>query len=325
MKFFLLLLLLWHVVDGTDAVHASTSPKDAVSSLGSEASCCKSARNYSSYSIVDALNIVTNDTIINVSTDDVLFLNVTLKGVSNIAIVGKGNPTVNCNDMGSLKFVSCNNVTIKGINWERCGSFSNPGIEFYDASNIAIRHCSFSHSKSKAFMLSKVSGNVSINNCQFSHSKLHQGHGAVIYYTSSYKRSAQLVISNCNFTLNGPADSIVYIDGSHKKLHGQFSTLQNSTFIQNQGVPLYISNTTLILNSIVSFEDNKATAGGAIYSSKSIIKFDDKCNVSFDNNSANHYGGAVVTDNSLITFNGNSTVKFINNSATKVSGGAIDA
>ena len=233
-----------------------------------EIPCCNSG-NYTFYSIVDALNSVTSNTIIKVSTDVVLPSNVMLEGLDNITIIGVGIPTVNCNDTGSVKFVSCNNVIIEGVNWEMCGSNKFPGIEFYDSSIISIQSCSFQHSRRQAVALSKVSGNVFINNCQFTHNKYHKGHGVAIYYTSSPEQSTQvqLVINNCNFSLNGPAKSTVFVSGdsNNRVVNKHIFLLQNSTFIQNQGIPIYIFQTNLILKNNVSVKNNRAIAGGGIY------------------------------------------------------------
>ena len=318
---FLLIFLIWNV-DEVKGV------KDDVSGSGSdedEIPCCNIETIIFStgvYSIFDVLNnVTTSNTIINISTDVVLSSNVTLEGLNNITIIGQGNPTVNCNDIGSVKFVACNNVTIEGVIWERCGSTklsAYPGVKFYNSSNIFIKDSSFYNSTGQAVVLSNMSGNVYINNCQFTHNKYHKGHGAAIYYTSSPEQSTQvqLVINNCNFTFNGPAESVVYIDNSNNKVNGHISLLQNSTFTQNQGVPIYISHTSLILNNSVSFKDNKATAGGGIYSSNSVIKFDDKCNVSFYNNLVSTNGGAIYQEaNSKMIFTMNAITKFTRNSA----------
>ena len=363
---FLLIFLIWNV-DGVKGV------KDDVSGSGSdedEIPCCNIGTIIFStgvYPIDDVLNnVTTSNTIINISTDVVLSSNVTLEGLSNITIIGQGNPTVNCNDIGSVKFVSCDSVTIEGVTWERCGFGSDveyslessyhyhdyyyedynynldqnydrnnswPGIEINNSSNIFIHNCFFHISTGQAVVLSNMSGNVYINNCQFTHNKYHKGHGAAIYYTSSPEQSTQiqLVINNCNFTFNGPAESVVYIDNSNNKVKGHISLLQNSTFTQNKGVPIYISHTSLILNNSVSFKDNKATAGGGIYSSNSIIKFDDKCNVSFYNNLVSTNGGAIYQEaNSKMIFTMNAIVKFTRNSAgsetdrwRRRSGGAV--
>ena len=332
---FLLIFLIWKV-DGVKGVKADVSGSG---SDEDEIPCCNIETIIFStgvYSIDDVLNNVTSsNTIINISTDAVLSSIVTLEGLYNITIIGQGNPTVNCNDIGSVKFVSCNNVAIEGVNWERCGSTklsAYPGIQFYNSSNIFIIDSSFYNSTGQAVVLSYMSGNVYMNNCQFTHNKYHKSHGAAIYYTSSPEQSTQvqLVINNCNFTFNGPAESVVYIDNSNNKVNGHTSLLQNSAFTQNQGVPIYISHTSLILNNSVSFKDNIATNGGGIYSRNSIIKFDDKCNVSFYNNSVLNDnrvemdGGAVLAINSIIYTNGSSTVTFSNNHATQY-GGAIRA
>ena len=287
------------------------------------------------YSTVDVLNnVTTSNTIINISTDVVLSSIVTLEGLDNIRIIGQGNSTVNCNDIGSVKFISCNNVTIEGVIWERCGFDNAPGIEFYNSSNIVLQSSSFHHSVGQAVVLSNMLGNVYINDCQFTHNKYYKGHGAAIYHTSSPEQSTQvqLVINNCDISFNGPTESVVYIDNSNNKVNGHISLLQNSTLIQNKGVPIYISHTSLVLNNSISFKDNNATAGGGIYSRNSIITFDDKCNVSFHNNSvgsngnrfASGRGGAVFAINSIIYTNGSSKVTFSNNYAT-FAGGAIMA
>ncbi|XP_065896012.1 probable outer membrane protein pmp9 [Dysidea avara] len=317
--------------------------EDDVSDSGSdedEIPCCNIETIILStgvYSIDDVLNnVTTSNTIINISTDVVLSSIVTIEGLNNITIIGQGNPTVNCNDIGSVKFVSCDNVTIEGVNWKRCGSTklsAYTGIQFYNSSNIFIKDSSFYNSTGQAVVLSNMSGNVYINNCQFTHNNYHKGHGAAIYYTSSPEQSTQvqLVINNCNFTFNGPAESVVYIANSNNKVNDHISLLQNSTFTQNKGVPIYISHTSLILNNSVSFKDNKATAGGCIYSSNSIIKFDDKCNVSFYNNLVSTNGGAIYQEaNSKMIFTMNATAKFTRNSADseknrwpRGSGGAV--
>ena len=258
--------------------------------------CC-TARNQFFHSIVDVLSNVTSNAIVNLAGYVMLSSNVILNNLENVTISGQGNSTVNCNGIGAVKFVSCNNVTIKGVNWERCGSNEStyPGMEFYNSSDIVIQNCFFHHSTGQAIVvLSKVSGNVYINNCQFTHNKYHEGHGAAIHYTSSPEQR-QLVINNCDFTWIGPAESVVFIDNSNNTVNGLISLLQNCTFIQNQGVPIYISHvhTSVILNNSVSFKDSRATAGGGIYCSNSIIKFDDKCNAGFYNNSVTTNSGAI--------------------------------
>ena len=330
----LLLFLLWNA----NGVKSDNDAYPSSKETECEVKCSFSDLNESCVHLFsddeDILNCsLSNNSIILISTDIVLSSKVTIQGVNSIAIIGQNNSNVSCNDIGSVKFVSCNNVTIKGVNWERCGSVYNPGLQFYNTSNIAIQNCSFHHSTGKAVTLSKVSGNVSINNCQFTHNKYHKGHGAAIYYASSHEESSQVAIRYCDFTFNGPAESIVYINNSNNE--GR-CLLENSKFVQNQGVPIYISHTSLIFNNIVSFKSNKATAGGAIYSSNSIIRFDNKCNVSFYNNSADGDangngggGGAIFQTHSKLFFSKKAAVIFTRNSAncpywicsTVVSGG----
>ena len=199
---FLRIFLIWNVFGAKGVmpdidVHPSDD-EDYVSGSGGgedELPCCNIG-NYTFYSIDDVLNnVTTSNTIINISTDVVLSSIVTLKGLNNITIIGQGNPTVNCNDIGSVKLVSCNNITIEGVNWERCGSIklsAYPGVKFYNSSNIFVKDSSFHRSRRQAVILSNMPGNVYMNNCQFTNNKYHKGHGAAIYYTSSPEQSTQV-------------------------------------------------------------------------------------------------------------------------------------
>ena len=78
--------------------------------------------NYSSYCLHCALQRAnsTNNIIINITTDVVLSSVMQLMNANNISIIGHNNPTVDCNNSGALNFMSCHNITIKGINWWSC-------------------------------------------------------------------------------------------------------------------------------------------------------------------------------------------------------------
>jgi len=265
-------------------------------------------------------NTVTNDSIINIPSTIMLSKTVELKNYKNITIIGESVVTVT----GSLMFESCNGISIEGIIWERCGtdhdSFTNPSLEFYDSSNILIQNCTFTHLKGQAIVLSEVSGNVFINNSQFTHNNEYMGHGTAMHISQS-KNHGQLnvTIDNCNFTLNGPAESVVYINGlqSYNDV-----IVKNSAFIKNQGVPIYVAYANLHLNDTVLFEQTKARAGGGIYSISSMVFFNDKSNVTFYRNSVQTDGGCIFLDHSSIFIIGNSAVKFTENNAVR-DGGAV--
>ena len=121
---------------------------------------------------------------------------------------------MDCVNIGAIHFISCNNViTIRGVNWERCGSsngLSYPGISFYKSSNVTIQNCSFNSSLAQAVVLSQVSGDLYINNSVFTHNAQHRGHGAAVQYTpeSTTHTQTKLMINSCNFSYNGPAKSV---------------------------------------------------------------------------------------------------------------------
>ena len=73
--------------------------------------------NFSCYTFADLLVNLTDNTTIYITTDMVLSSVTQLTHLKNIAIIGYNNPTVQCGYSGGLHFVSCHNVTIKGIIW----------------------------------------------------------------------------------------------------------------------------------------------------------------------------------------------------------------
>ena len=300
-----------------------TAPGNAGGKELEELTCCATG-NCSSYSIADALTTSSSYTVINITANVLLNARVNLENIENITIIGHRNPTVKCNGVGSVRFVSCNNVTIEGINWESCGSKNMSGIRIDNSSHIKIQDCLFHNSTGQAVALMNALGHVYINNCQFAHNNHYRGHGTAVYYSSEYV-PALLVISKCNFTLNGAAESIIMIikPSSKHQSHSIFS-LHNSAFIQNHGIPIYILHTTLQFHGGIFFKDNHAKSGGGIFGSSSFVSFDDKCIIQFYNNSVQMDGGAIYLNNSTIHFGIASEATFIENNAQR-DGGAIFA
>ncbi|XP_065914541.1 probable outer membrane protein pmp20 [Dysidea avara] len=309
-----------------------TYSQEIASGSGTEydqvASCCVIGE-VPFHSIDSAIRNLTNNITIKITESDVvLHTKVIVENLDNIAIIGHGNSTVNCIGIGAINFISCNNVTITGVDWERCGSSnepSYPGISFYKSSNIIIQSCSFNSSTGQAVVFSEVSGNIHITNSVFTHNKQHGGHGAAVQYSPMIAGYTQtkLVIDSCNFSYNGASKSVIFIgDSGNREL--QYSCLQNSRFIGNEAVPVYLSHHKLHIKGDVLFKQNTVIAGGGIFSSSSIIEFKDKSNVIFCNNLANKCGGAISLNDSRIYFGETSLIRFANNVATS-HGGALSS
>ena len=251
----------------------------------------------------------------------------TLDHLNNITIIGQGNTTVNCNGTGALKFVTCNNVTIEGINWEKCGtsnnSSTNSGIEFHNSSNTFIKSCLLYNFTGQAVLLSNVSGDVHIHKCTFLYNSQYGGHGIAVHYLPWKKDEVinKLIIQASNFTMNGLAESVVYIGDCVNRCFVDIF-LQDSIFINNQGVPLYLSGSHLHVCGSVLFNGNKANAGGGIYSTNSTVSFLEGTDVQFVRNTIETNGGAICVSNSKVYFSTNSFVNFENNNARE-KGGAI--
>jgi len=322
-------VLLTLLLRSTEGISNATQVEDPVTNsevqdnLQGLPCCITNGLSFASFS--DAIQNLTNNTVVNITGYAVLSCIVNITGFDNITIIGQGNPIVNCNGTGALNFVSCSNVTIEGISWHRCGSSGNstyPGIKFSNSSNVLMQNSSFLNSTGQAVKLSKLSGNVSLNNCQFTQNSYNQVHGAALYYSRKAKQyiHLQLIIFNCTFSYNTAVGSVVYF-GSSKNDPNVYLSIQSSVFRYNQGASIYISNNALHLKGDMVFEHNVAFSGGAIFSNSSLIFCNDNHQLKFYNNSAKVKGGAICLNNSKIHFGESFMISFNNNNAFY--GGAI--
>ena len=319
--------ILFVVFTKAEEISNETFPQDIASGSGTVVDqvikpCCVIG-DRSFHSLASAVHTLINNSIIKIIEPSVVLnTNISLEKLENISVIGQGTPIVNCNSIGAISFFSCNNVTIKGINWENCGSIdgsSYPGISFYKSSNLTIQSCSFSSSAGQALLLSEASGNIHINNSVFTHNNQYRGHGAAVEYipADTAHTQARLVIDKCSFSNNGVAKSIVYIGSSEVRFN---SYIQNSVFISNEAVPIYLSNHKLHISGNVLFKQNMAIAGGGIFSSSSIVIFKNNSNITFCNNSATTNGGAIFLNDSRFHFDETSAIDFQSNFAKSFGG-----
>ena len=275
----------------------------------SEDSCCIYG-NCTCPSLYNALVNLNSNVLINITTDVELSSIIPLVDLTNIAITGHNNPTVNCNDSGGLHFISCYNCTIEGIIWERCGASNDgnvyPVLQLLDSSDTTFKNCSFQHSIGQAIVMSEMSGGVNINYCNFSFNKQFEGHGTAIHYSSNNMLTSspfKIIITNCNFFYNENAKSVVYFGQSPPKLC-EYLILSNSKFHHNRGTPIYLTNKNLYMNGKIEFYGNVAENGGGIFiSDHSNVTFHKSATINFTQNTANNNGGAIfLTNHSSILF-----------------------
>ena len=295
----------------------------------SSLSCCVYG-NCSCTSLDHALAHLTNNVMINITTDVMLSSLIEVTGLQNVSIVGYNNPTVNCNNFGGLQFTFCHNCIIQGITWDGCGTKNNdtnakPVLRLSYSSNITIQNCSFQHSIGQAVVLSEVSGDVNINHCQFVYNSHYRGHGAAVHYSSNdvtNHHQSLLTIRNCNFSYNKDAKSLVYVKNrifQHSKLNN--IVFHCSKFCHNQGVTsIFIKNQRISLSGDHLFQNNTAKYGAGIYiTDHSTISFGENSDVSFIQNSAKYKGGAILLNNhSVVLFDENSKTNFSYNKVIKV-------
>ena len=276
--------------------------------------------NCSCNSLDDALACLTSNVLINITTDMTLSSLINTSNLVNVSIIGYNNPTVNCKRAGGIHFNFCHNCIIQDITWDGCGTETEAGIKLSDSSNIIIENSSFQYSKGPNIVLSGVSGHVNISHCNFVHNNHYGGHGAAIYYSSSnVTTDLQLLfaISNCNFSYNHNALSLVYIENMMSKDNSNI-IFQNIKFCHNQGISIYVVDQNINLLGKVLFHNNTAENGVGIYvTDHSTVVFGKNSDVSFIQNSADYNGGAVLLRyHSSIIFDQNSMATFNDNDAT---------
>ena len=113
--------------------------------------------NCSFSSLDDALTNLTNNVLINITTDVTMSSLIERSDLQNVSIVRPNSPTMNCKT-GGIQFNLCNNYIIQGITWDGCGSEMKAGavLMLKNSSQITIQNCSFQNSSGQVIVLSEV-------------------------------------------------------------------------------------------------------------------------------------------------------------------------
>ena len=245
-------------------------------------SCCVHG-NCTCNSFDHALAELTSNVSINITSDVTLSSLTEVLRLENITIIGQNNPTVNCKKVGGLHFTTSQNIRIQIITWNGCGikhTDAIPTLKFSSSSNITIENCSFQHSIGQGVVLSEVSGYVNIHQCQFVYNSLYnKDHGAAIHYSSNNVKNRPqllLMISNCNFSYNEGAKSLVSMASLNSKYNDSV-TISSSRFSHNQGTSIYMKNQKVHLSGNLLFLNNTAKYGAGLHiTSHSTLIFGNK-------------------------------------------------
>ena len=285
----------------------------------SDATCCAFG-NCSCDSLDQALANLTNNVLINITTDVTLSSLIKVSDIENVTIIGHNTPTVNCTNYGGMHFAFFHNLIIKAIIWNGCGTEYNnhtePGLKLSNSSNILVKNCFFQNSKGQTILFSDVSGDINISHCNFAYNTDYRGHGAVIHYSSSkiinnHQQLPAFTINDCNFTYNMHAKSLVYIESKISKRTN--ITFYHAYFLHNQGISVFIVNQNIYMIGKNLIQNNiaKDAAEICIFNYSTII-FGINSNTTFAQNSGfdgvislQNHSNVVFYQNSVTTFNAN--------------------
>ena len=267
----------------------------------------------------DILANLTSNELVNIFDMVIISSDVFIRKLHNISIIANKSQNVKCFNNAGLQVEQCSNITIKGLKWIECGADTTPVINILNSSDVTLHSCIFQQSKGQGVVMFESSGYMNINHCNFINNTEYRGHGAAIHYSSNTATNSQItfVLNNCNFTDNVARGyyisdrSLVYINTQTEDIN---ISLRNSSFYNNHGISVYLSNDTLYINEIVLFESNYNA--GIYIDNFSNIVFDKNSNVKFADNHAYHGATIFLKDNSSVLFDHNSVVTFTNNNAT---------
>ena len=156
-------------------------------------------------SLSTALTNITNDTVINITSESVtLEEHIVMGSGDNITIIGNG-VTIMCNYSGIVELTCskvCTNIVIEGITWDRCGGHNLPTAVLLDTvTNVSLRNCIFQYSQVQAVKINTVYGSVIIDNCSFVFNV--RGLEILKSNRSSDLVGVNVLIYNSNFSSNG--------------------------------------------------------------------------------------------------------------------------
>ena len=269
--------------------------------------CCE-YENCSCMSLDIALANLTSNVLINITTNVTLSSLINMSDLENISIIGYDNPTVKCRNIGGIHFTYCHNCIFKGITWDGCSKeYKNHWLKLSYSSNILIQNCLFQHSIGQVVVLLK-SQNVTISKCMFLSNK-----NVCIHVINQSLYLIGNILFKSNTAKNG---SGIYIS-DHSTII--FYENSNVTFFQNsaiKGAAIFLRNNSSILfdhNTTVLFNENNADNGTIFSEACSRVTFVASCKVTFNNNSADCGAAIYSSYKSHVTFMGSSIVTFSNN------------
>jgi len=131
-----------------------------------------------------------------------------------------------------------------------------------------------------------------LKGCECTYNK-YSGQGAIFHYTAAshnYNHISMYII-NTLFHHNSADNGIIYLAGDTDRL-----MLTNSKFINNYGSVMHLLHCHLMLFGTITFENNTAEIGGAVYLGQYSSVLVNNATVYFVNNSASQYGGVMYLE-----------------------------
>ena len=142
---------------------------------GNESNACCADGNCPCSSLSSALQSMTSNTVINITSEYVTIDKIVKMGsgqrnLDDITISGNG-ATILCSNNASIVCDSCSNIIVKGITMDRCGDsgtrYTNAGLMLNSTTSISISNCTFQNSNAVALGVYYFCDNIVIDKCNF--------------------------------------------------------------------------------------------------------------------------------------------------------------
>ena len=238
-------------------IHAACDVVINVSNNGSDHDKCCVNRTCPCSSLSSALRDVSDNTVINITSESVTLHDIVGMGsgnLNNITITGNG-ATIMCNNTGGVYCESCSDITIMGITWYQCGHNDSTLSFINSSSDILIQDCTFQNCPVHIW---KGKGNIFIKGSNFMVDNFNfTGNYSTGLYIS-YDIKITVTINNSKFDANGCHFNIltgcycigaVIKSGNDNFEHNQF--LFENTNFSNYSTGLSLTITTIVKKSVI--------------------------------------------------------------------------
>ena len=253
----LLYLLIYTNRCNSSKISVSDNGTDSWNCLNGIAFCrtvdyvMQSLSNYS-YSSTSVTVTVFNDQYV-MESNFILTSNLTLL-IQGVRVAFGQKPNIKCSDFGRISFTSAQgSVSVQGLAFKQCSGPHGYGLNMLSFHDVTI-------TDSKGIGIINTTF-IAIVSCDFSFAQPYSGEASLVI---SHAQAGTILISDCTFNSKCTGSTALWVTNGNVQIHGNV-TIANSTGYLGGALRLTRSQVAAVGNATVSFVNNFAQYGSAVY------------------------------------------------------------